>query len=129
MNSIKNFKKNQSNLAIAAQGLYLLNLLILPGLAFLILIGLFLRRQKTPDLLGSCHLYQAVLLSGWGLALLVGGGLPLWLLLNDSPTGITMALLYIIVIHTSFVLLGIIGLAKAISGQHFHPFSKRCPYP
>lgn len=126
---MNNIKKKQSSLAIAAQALYLLNLLALPGLAFLILIGLFLSRKRAPDQLGNCHLYQAVLLSGWGLALLVGGGLPLWLLLHDSPAGITMTLLYIIVIHTGFVLLGIIGLAKAISSQHFHPCSKRCPYP
>jgi hypothetical protein len=126
---MKNIKTKQSSLAIAAQALYLLNLLALPGLAFLILLGLFFKRQKATDQLGRCHLHQAVLLSLWGLTLLVGGGLPLWLLLQDSPAGISMTLLYIIVIHTGFVLLGIIGLAKAISGQHFHPCSKRCPYP
>ena len=123
---MKTFRKQQSNLAIAAQALYLLNLLALPGLSLLVLIGLFIRHKKSTDQLGRCHLYQAVLLSLWGLALLVGGGLPLWLLLQDSPAGITMTLLYLIVVHTGFVLLGIIGLAKAISGQHFHPSRRRC---
>ena len=116
----------KNTLALLAEGLYLANLLVLPGLMLLVLIFVFFRHRNSPDHLGRCHLYQTLGMSGWGLLMLGGGGTLLWFLLHNSSAGISMTLLYLIVIHTGFVLLGIIGLAKAISGQHFHPGSHRC---
>jgi hypothetical protein len=58
-------------LAIAADSLYLLNLLLLPGLGFLALLGLFFRyRQDTPPL-ARIHLRQTVSASLWAGALLI----------------------------------------------------------
>ena len=46
------------SLAVAAEALYLINLMIVPGLAFLVLAGLWLRHRRTAPLLARCHLAQ-----------------------------------------------------------------------
>ncbi|GGK85345.1 hypothetical protein [Amphritea balenae] len=124
---MNNLDRKQSNLALIAQALYLINLLLLPGIALIALLMIYIKNRHSDDTLGRCHLYQSLVLSGWLLVLVVGGGVGLWLLVADDAAGISMTLLYLIVMHTSFVMLGILGLAKAISGQHFHPGSKGCP--
>lgn len=111
-------------LAIIAQSLYLINLLLLPGVALIALIYMVWHSRNNGDQLGNCHLRQTAIVSGWFILLVVGGGLLLWFILGNNPTGLSMTLLYLIVMHTGFVLLGIIGLARAISGQHFHPTPK-----
>ncbi|WP_432471070.1 hypothetical protein [Amphritea sp. HPY] len=117
-------EKPSLRLAIAAQSLYLINLLLLPGVTLIALLYMAWRYRNDADQLGSCHLRQSAIVSGWFILLVVGGGLLLWFILGSNPTGLSMTLLYLIVMHTGFVLLGIIGLARAISGQHFHPTPK-----
>ncbi len=114
-------------LAIIAQSLYLLNLLAVPGIALIVLLYLAWRHRHSEDRLGRCHLRQASIVTGWFCLIVVGGGLLLWLSVGASPAGLSMTLLYLIVMHTSFVLLGMIGLAKALSGKHFHP-GRRQPH-
>ena len=118
---------DRNQLAIAAESLYLINLLALPGIALLILCYLRWKYRHSSNALGRCHLQQACLITGWFCLIVMGGGVTLWILLAGSPAGIAMMLLYLIVMHTGFVLLGIFALAKAISGQHFHPGSRGCP--
>ena len=108
-------------LAITAQSLFLINLLALPGLALIALLYMAWHYRSSDDRLGSCHLRQAAMLSGWFVLIVVGGGILLWFTVGESATGLSMTLLYLIVMHTGFVLLGMIGLAKALSGKHFHP--------
>lgn len=121
-----NFLSSTNRLAIVAQSLYLINLLALPGIALAVLVYLRWKYRDSENTLGYCHLHQSCLITFWFLLIVVGGGIGLWLLIGDSAAGISMTLLYLIVMHTGFVLLGMIGLAKAISGQHFHPTAQRC---
>lgn len=118
---------DRNQLAIAAQSLYLINLLALPGIALLTLCFLRWKYRHSRNTLGRCHLRQACLITGWFCLIVIGGGITLWVLLAESAAGISMILLYLIVMHTGFVLLGIFALAKAISGQHFHPGNRCCP--
>ncbi len=118
-----------NTLAILAQSLYLLNLLLLPGLALIGLVVLWWKNRSSHDSLGRCHLVQSLTLSAWLTGLLGGGGLLIWQTVGSSPSGISILLLYLIVVHTGFVLIGMIALAKAMSHQHFHVSGRRCPNP
>ena len=104
-------------LAVTAEGLYLANLLLLPGLAFAVLGLLFLRRQGAPAL-AAAHLAQTFSASLWAGVLLVLVNV-LILLLGGYEGAHTWALLitYFTICHSGLVVLGILGLAKALAGQ------------
>lgn len=105
-------------LAVTAQSLYLINLLLLPGLAFVLLALLYWRRVDTAPPLARCHLRQTWYGSLWAGALIIGVNL-LILLLGGYQAAGTWAILitYFTVIHASLVMLGILGLARAMAGQ------------
>ena len=48
------------DVAVISEILYLANLMLLPVLAFLILLGYWWRHRKTAGPLGRCHLAQTV---------------------------------------------------------------------
>jgi len=107
------------NLAIAIEGLYLANLLVLPAVAFAVLAWLWLRRTSLSPL-ARCHLRQALSGSIWAAAMLVGfNGLVLWWLGIDVPAAWLFVLLYFITIHSSLVMFGILGLARAMAGKNY----------
>jgi hypothetical protein len=107
------------NLAIAIEGLYLANLLALPGIAFLGLFWLWLRRATLPAL-ARCHLRQAISASLWAAGMLVGfNGLVLWWLGVEVPAAWLFVLLYFVTIHSSLVLFGMLGLARAMVGENY----------
>ncbi len=108
------------SLAIAAETLFLLNLLLLPGLAFLMLLGLHLSRRHGLSALARNHLSQTV-----GASLL-GGGLivcviALIIALGGFDSGYTwmVVVLYFTFIHSSLILMGVLGLVKAMAGERF----------
>ncbi len=120
--------------AVTAESLYLANLLVAPGIAFLVLGVLFLRRGKDTPPLAAAHIEQTVSASIWAGVLLVlvngailalGGyrGLPAW----------TFVILYFTVCHSTLVLLGVMGLVKAMAGQCWRfplvgrPLPSGCP--
>lgn len=108
------------HLAITAESLYLLNLLLLPGLGFLILLLVsFLTKADAPPLAAN-HLSQSVGVSVIGGTLIIGIIVFLFLLggLNSAYTW-TVVVLYFTLIHSSLILLGVFGLVKAMSGEHF----------
>ncbi len=106
------------SLAVLAQSLYLANLLLLPVVSFLALGWLFLRDVQEDPPLARAHITQAFAASLWGGILLV---LVILLMLAlggyDEVNTWTVVILYFTTIHTTFVLIGIIGLAKAMSGK------------
>src|SRR5574340_24278 len=59
------------DLAAWAEVLYLGNLLIAPGLAFLILLWLYFRRSADTPALAACHLRQTIAASIWAFVLLI----------------------------------------------------------
>ncbi|MCD6705005.1 MAG: hypothetical protein LT080_00945 [Thiobacillus sp.] len=106
--------------AVQAETLYLINLLLAPGLAFLLLLGLAYRHRASANPLTRCHLRQTVTASiGAGLLLTVvpaiivlAGGL-------DRPTTWVLLVLYVLCCHAALVLLGVLGLSHAIAGKTF----------
>lgn len=110
-------------LAVAAESLYLANLLIAPGLAFLILLWLWRRaviQGQPADSLARRHLRQTLAASLWAGALLLGLGLAILLIGGLSAIGSWMLLiLYFICVHSALVLFGLIGLSRALAGQPF----------
>jgi hypothetical protein len=107
-------------LAILAESLYLANLLLAPGLAFIVLLYLYRKHSITAPPLAACHLRQTLSASLWaGMLLII---VNLLILLLGGYQGITawlLVILYFTVCHTTLVLLGIFGLAKAMAGQCF----------
>ena len=79
-------------LAVVAEALFLINLMLLPGLAFLALMVVWAMNRDHPDPLVRNHLRQ----TGWTC---IWGGLLL------------------VVISVAIFLLGVMGLSRAINGR------------
>lgn len=109
---------HENRLAVTAEALFLINLLLLPGIAFIGLLWLYRQHRGTASDLSRCHLRQTLAASIWAgvlllpvtvLTIAVGG--------YDSIGAWTVALIYFTVCHASLVLLGVFGLSKAMAGQ------------
>jgi uncharacterized Tic20 family protein len=107
-------------LAVAAETLFLVNLLLLPGIAFVILLILYLSTNSKAGPLAANHLSQTVGVSLIGGALIVCV-VALIILLGGFDSGYTwmVVVLYFTFVHSTLILLGVIGLVKAMAGQHF----------
>ena len=108
------------SLAVKAESLYLVNLMLVPGLAFVLLLFLFWRYRKQADALALNHLSQTVGVSiTGGIVLLVVSA---WFVFRGGlESGYTwmVLLLYFTFIHSSLILMGVMGLVKAMAGQHY----------
>lgn len=105
-------------LAVIAEALYLANLLLLPGICFAILFWLWLRNRHSASPLARQHLKQTTFVSLYGGLLIVIlstiflalGGL-------DWEWTWVMVIMYFTCIHSTLVMFGMFGLAKAMAGQ------------
>ena len=106
------------DLAVIAEGLYLANLLLIPGIAFAILLGLWLKYRHSAPLLARQHLKQTTLVSLYGGLLIV--------LFSAIFIGIgglhwewtwVVVIMYFTCIHSTLVMFGMYALAKAMAGQ------------
>jgi hypothetical protein len=105
-------------LAVVAEALYLANLLLLPGLAFVALAVLFLRADPRTPPLASAHLEQTFTASLWAGILLVFVNLVIVALGGwRGPYTWVVVIVYFTVCHSTLILLGMVGLAKALAGQ------------
>jgi hypothetical protein len=111
---------NEKNLAVMAEFLYLINLLLLPGIAFLILLWLYQGQRDRAAPLARGHLEQTLVVSIWAGVLLIGGILFI-ILIGGPQTSITwvVVITYLVVCHSTLVLLGAFGLSKAMAGKPF----------
>lgn len=105
-------------LAVAAEVLYLVNLLLLPGLAFVALVVVYFRNIKRVPALAVCHLRQTLSASLWAGGLLLVANISILLLGGyRSPNTWMVVIIYFTTCHATLVLLGVVGLAKAMAGQ------------
>ncbi len=116
----------EQNLAVTFEVLYLLNLLLFPGLAFFLLGILYFWFRHIKNGLAYCHLQQTFFASLWaGVLLIIVPAitvLMMFLLLGSFEYPITwiFLILYFVLIHVFFIFLGSLGLAKAMAGKHYH---------
>jgi len=116
-------------LAAWTEVLYLSNLMIAPGLAFLLMLWLYFRRSADTPALAVCHMRQTIAGSIWAAVLLF---IVSFVVLNlggyDSPVSWIVVILYFITCHATLILLGVIGLTKALAGQKYvYPLiGRRC---
>jgi hypothetical protein len=108
------------SIAVQAEVLYLMNLLLFPGLAFIGLLWLARRHAGSTDALTRCHLKQTVVASLWAGVLLISVAVLIALLggLHVPATWVVL-ILYFTCCHAVLVLFGIVGLARAMAGQPF----------
>jgi hypothetical protein len=95
---------------------YLLNLLALPVIGFAVLVWLFMGSDQAPAL-RRAHTRAALIMSITGAVLIFSGVGVFWLLFGNTGNFWTGAIVWAIVLHTSFVLWGIISLAQAVSDK------------
>lgn len=108
-------RKNNRD-AIIYQSLFLMNLLIIPGLSFLVLFWLFLKR-KNQHSWQRIHLYRSVQLSflaGFFIILI-----PLIVLVttNAFEASLMVMLIYFVTMHAAFVLLGMLNISRAMANK------------
>jgi hypothetical protein len=107
-------------LAVTAEALYITNLLLLPGLAFIALVIVYIRNIRTAPALAVCHLRQTLSASLWAGALLLVANIIIVLLGGyRSPNTWMVVIIYFTTCHAMLVLLGVLGLARAMAGQCF----------
>lgn len=106
--------------AVAAESLYLANLLLAPGLAFLGLVWLWRRPAVQASPLAVSHLRQTLVASLWAGALLVGLSASILVIGGfESMWSWLAVILYFTFFHSTLVLCGMVGLARAMAGQPF----------
>jgi hypothetical protein len=99
--------------------LFLLNLTLAPVIAFGFLVVLWrLFRHDTAPPLARCHVRQTFWVSMWGGALLLGLS-SIFILLGGLTSVWTwmVVILYFTCVHSTLILLGVIGLSRANAGK------------
>lgn len=104
--------------AVAAESLYLVNLLLAPGLGFLGLLALWWSGRAAAPPLAAAHLAQTLAASLWaGVLLVVVNALILLLGGYRGPYVWVIVITYFTFCHSLLVMFGAYGLAKAMAGQ------------
>ncbi len=110
--------KNHQNLAITTEVLYLLNLLLLPGLAFLLLAKLYIKHRNHSSVLVLSHLTQTFFTSLIGGVIIIAVVALLLVFGGFNNAYIWMwVILYFTFVHSTLVVFGALGLAKAMANQ------------
>lgn len=106
--------------AVQAEALYLINLLLAPGIAFVLLLLLYRRHRDSTDALARGHVRQAFAASGFAGLLLIGVPALITLAGDLGQPGTWMGLLlYFVCVHAALVLLGVLALARALAGKAY----------
>lgn len=107
-------------LAVAAEALYLINLMVVPGVAFLGIAWLWLTKRKAATAVARCHLDQVFFASLWAGFLLVIANAAIILFGGyQSPHTWVIVILYFTTCHTTLICFGAIGLARALAGKGY----------
>ena len=106
-------RKNESAGAVIPVVWYLLNLLILPIIGFAVLAWIAMTADQSRPL-RQMYAKAGVYMSVLG-AFLISSGIGIcWLLFGNTGNFWTLAIVWAVVLHTSFVLWGMVSLAQAI---------------
>ena len=113
-----NEQQKNTNTAILAEILSLSNLLLIPVVPFLVLWSLFLKHRHQPESLAFNHIKQTFIASIWAGFFIVVVASVFYFLSNISAAATwTIIITYFTCIHSLFVMYGIYGLSKAMTGN------------
>lgn len=109
----ENNSKNGNN-AIIYQSLFLMNLLLIPGLSFLALIWLLFKRRNQKGW-QRIHLYRSVQLSILAGSFIIIIPLIILVTTNAFEASLMVMIIYFVTMHAAFVLLGMLNLSRAMA--------------
>jgi len=127
-------KSTASNkFSIIYQSLYLANLLLLPGISFLILLYFFFIYRKQVSLkniaitdrtrvskfkgIAKIHLFRSIQLSIVAGFMLVIVPLMFILMSSQQEASVMVALFYFVTLHATFALIGMFNLSRAMANK------------
>lgn len=108
-------------LAIAAEAFYIVNMLLAPGLGFLMLAVLFLySKRKRPPAIAMDHLRQVISATIWAIVALTTFFALLWVTGGYPSTYFwPLITIYFVFIHIPMSVIGVIGFGKALAGESY----------
>ena len=109
-----------TTIAIIAEGLFFLNLFLLPVLSFVILALLYLSQRKHESRLARNHLKQAFVAAGITTALFFLTNV--LIVANGGYQSIALLIaveVYLVAVVTPFAIVAIFGLLKAMAQQEY----------
>jgi len=113
-------EKPGREIAVAAEALYLANLMLIPGLGFVALLVLWWQQRRKAPALARGHLRQTLAASVWaGVLLVLANGLILLAGGYGAASTWVVVILYFTVCHSTLIFCGAIGLARALAGKPF----------
>jgi uncharacterized membrane protein len=132
----ENKQLDGQDFAILVESLYIANLLILPVFSFIALVLLFLKKHGSLPPLAESHLEQTIAAGIWIAVMVFVGGMTIMLMSLLGVEDVTLWLIVVIlftIMHATMVLLGVMGLAKALAGKCWRypvvgkPLHRDCP--
>lgn len=109
-----------TTIAMLAEGLFFLNLFLLPVVSFVILALLYFRQRKHESRLARNHLRQAFVGAGITTALFLLTNLLIILFGGYQSVALLIAVeVYLVAVVTPFAIVAIFGLLKAMSQQEY----------
>lgn len=122
MKAMTRLKPSPEDIRLASwpAALYLLNLMLIPGLAFVLLIWLYMKNKDSSSEFVQHHFHQNLLamvvsgvaIIGVSIAILLLGGF-------TSPWTWMVLVLYAVCVHALLILLGVFSFIKASNGQDY----------
>ena len=113
-------KAEGQDLAVLFESLYIANLLILPVIAFMVLVYFFMARHHQLPALARSHLEQTISAGLWIAVMFLLGGVSIMIMRLSGIEDVTLWIIVVLVftmIHATMVLLGIFGLSRALNGH------------
>lgn len=109
-----------TTIAMIAEGLFFLNLFLLPGVSFVILLLLYYSQRNHESRLARNHLKQAFVAAGITTALFLITNLLILLFGGYQSVALLIAIeIYLVAVVTPFAIVAIFGLLKAMSQQEY----------
>lgn len=111
---MRSIEKLHKRAAIIYQSLYLMNLLLIPGITFFILVWQFIKNNKQTGW-QRVHLFRSLQLSFLAGVCLILIPLATFFFSGASDSALAMLLVYFVTTHAVFVLIGIFNLSRAMA--------------
>jgi len=106
--------------AVMVEALYVINLLLVPVLAFIVLVYLFIKKHGSLPPLANSHLEQTISAGLLTAVMFFVAALTIMIMRLNGIEDVTLWIIAVIlftILHASMVPLGVLGLAQALAGK------------